>query len=215
MSITEILSNPLITVVIALASAIVPIILYFREKTNSREMILQSHLVKIYDMISKIIEEKEAANLLSAYQDLKKENATYDENSDNPANNAFKMFGPVLCAYLSFLWCQNSALNLTIKSKEFHLEYQSMDSKGYLSLLRKRHKDTYSQLSQFDNYISGILLILGQNANIESINFDSSLDNYVQTKPPEHLRLLLQITPHLNELLSRAPIIEKQLSNFI
>lgn len=92
-----------------------------------------------------------------------------------------------------------------------------MDTDGLLSLLKKRHKEAFTKLMVFDQSTKGIIFIT-ERIRKEKLKTEIQPEGQepvrdVQTT--EHLRILFQTLSVTEDLISRSPEIEKQLSKFL
>jgi uncharacterized protein YeeX (DUF496 family) len=222
-SIAEIFSNPLITFILGLTPSIITIVFYYQGKVSSREKVIQPHILKLYDIAAKILEEKNAVNLFFNYQKMQKAKADYDNIRQIPTvleeqrKTYDDTFGEYILTSFSFNWSLNSAEKLVQLCIELDLEYQKMDTDGLLSLLKKRHKEAFTKLKVFDQTAKGMIFIT-ERIRKEKLKTEIQPEGQEHVRDvqlTEHLSILFQTLSITKNLISCAPEVEKQLSKFL
>jgi hypothetical protein len=81
-SVIEVFSNPLITFIIGLTPSIITIAIYYQGKVTSKEKVLHPHLLKLYDITEKILEEKNSKDLFINYERMRRAKVEFENIQD-------------------------------------------------------------------------------------------------------------------------------------
>jgi hypothetical protein len=227
-SIAEVFGNPLITFLLGLTPAIittvVTIILYYKNRTSTKEKGLNQPILKLYDIVSKIREEESALNLLENYLQLEHTNNEWHTLTESKqvlgqeptAKENEEYFGKYLVDFLNFSRSRLCAMRLVDKCLAFEEEFKRIDNEGLISLLKKRHNSAFTRISDFKYCVKGILFMTEKARtnnlqNVEPINKETVFNIQVT----EYLDALFKIRSVAKELFSIAPEAEKELGKFL
>jgi hypothetical protein len=225
-SVAEIFSNPLIPFSLGLIPSIITVLLYYQEKVSSKEKVLHLPLLKLYDITEKILEEKNSRDLFINYEKMGYAKADFEKIRQININKVLEeeqrkayeeAFGKYIVSFLNFSGSFNNAEKLIQLCIDFDLEYQKIDTDGLLSLLKKRHKETFTKLVAFEQYAKGVIFITERirKENLKTEVQPEGQEPFRDVQPTEQLRILFQMLSVTMDLIALAPEVEKQLSKFL
>jgi hypothetical protein len=230
--IAEIFGNPLIAFFLGLTPAIitsaVTIVLYHKKGINVKEKELCQPILRLYDLVSKIMEEDNALDLRKNYHKLELTNdewrALTKKNlvfGRQPATKEEieECFGNMLVDSMNFSKSRLCAIRLVDKCLAFEEEYNKMDNDGLISLLKKRHYSAFTEISTFEYGVKGVLFITEKARTNRAANPQEgeqpSTETILNIQVDEYLDSLFKIQSVGTELFSIAPDVQKRLSKFL